>query len=81
VTCGQRTIVGTGHTKDGSHPLHGISEVMVDGELGLCAQALEKLWERPVIVPESLRAKRIKRKVKGTREEIADALGLRLAED
>ncbi|MGZ5475713.1 MAG: hypothetical protein ACXW29_04630 [Thermoanaerobaculia bacterium] len=53
--------------------------VKISGELAVCAKALGKLWKRAVIVPSNLRNKKVRaRTLKGTREEIAEALGLQL---
>jgi hypothetical protein len=53
--------------------------VTIAGELEACAEALQKAWNRRVSVPKQLRGQRIrKRTIRGTREEIVDALGLEL---
>jgi hypothetical protein len=53
--------------------------VTVVGPLLLCAKALGETWKRRVIVPAALRTKTIrKRTLKGTPEQIAEALGLKL---
>jgi hypothetical protein len=53
--------------------------VTVAGRLALCAKALEKTWKRRVIVPVGLGTKTIRtRTLKGTPEQIAEALGLKL---
>ena len=58
-------------------PTHPV--VTVAGSLQTCAKILQKLWRRPVIVPVDLRKKTIrKRTLKGTPEEMAHALGLKL---
>jgi hypothetical protein len=47
--------------------------------LAAIAKNLEKMWGRRVIVPAKLRRKRVRRRtLKGTREEIAQALGFSL---
>jgi hypothetical protein len=54
--------------------------VTVAGTLESCAKGLARLWKRRVIVPTNLRNKRIRRRrFTGTPEEIARALGVRLA--
>ncbi|MGZ8798071.1 MAG: hypothetical protein ACXW2F_12060 [Thermoanaerobaculia bacterium] len=51
----------------------------ISGELAVCAKALGKLWKRAVIVPSNLRNKKVRTQtLKGTPEEIAEALGLKL---
>jgi hypothetical protein len=67
---------GTGRVANPpSHP----PTVTVAGPLALCAKALEKIWKQPVIVPAALRTKILRRRtLKGTPEEIAHMLGLRL---
>jgi hypothetical protein len=49
-----------------------------NGPLDLFAAKLSKEWKRRVIVPERLRGTRVHKRVEGTPEEIADALGLEL---
>jgi hypothetical protein len=57
-----------------SHPVWTFN-----GNLDVFAQLLSKEWKRKVIVPERLRGTRIHNKrVEGTPEEIAHALGLEL---
>ena len=70
------TYGGTGLTSP-NPPKH--PQVAIAGKLGLCAKILEKKWKRPVIVPKGLRHRMIrKRTFRGTREQIAEALGLQL---
>jgi hypothetical protein len=72
---GYTTTSGTGIVK---HPPK-IPTATIAGDLEVCAKMLSNVWKRPVIVPVSLRGTRVrKRTVKGTREEIALALGLQL---
>jgi hypothetical protein len=53
--------------------------VTIVGDLEACARMLSKTLKHKFIVPERLRGKRTrKRTVKGTPEEIARALGLRV---
>jgi hypothetical protein len=53
--------------------------VTIAGTFELCAKGLERLWKRRVIVPPNLRTKVLrKRTVKGSQEEIAQSLGVRL---
>ena len=53
--------------------------VVVSGNLAAIAKNLEKMWGRRVIVPEGLQRKRVGlRTLKGTREEMAQALGFSL---
>ena len=80
VNCqGGITVSGTGlvrnGTGNGSRP--GFS-VQVNATLGVIAKALERTWRRPVVAPRDVRDKRVARRVKGTPEEIAKALGLEL---
>jgi hypothetical protein len=77
VTCGDWTTSGTGLTASGhsSKPPH----VTLDGNISVFAKTLQELWRRRVIVPASLRNRKIRaRTLKGTPEQIADALGLQL---
>jgi hypothetical protein len=77
VTCGDWTTSGTGLTMEGhsSMPPH----VTLDGNISVFSKTLQEIWQRRVIVPASLRNRKIrKRTLKGTPEEIADALGLKL---
>ena len=50
----------------------------VVGNLAGIAHSLSRLWKRPVTVPEGSSHHRIERSLKGTPEEIAHALGLKL---
>jgi hypothetical protein len=53
--------------------------VTLDGNISVFAKTLQEHWKRRVIVPPKLRNRKIrKRTLKGTPEEIADALGLKL---
>ena len=53
--------------------------VTLAGSIGAIAKALQKAWKRPVVVPTKLRRRRIRtRTLRGTPEQIADALGLQL---
>jgi hypothetical protein len=53
--------------------------VTLDGNISVLSKTLQQAWRRRVIVPANLRDQRIrKRTLKGTPEEIADALGLQL---
>jgi hypothetical protein len=53
--------------------------VTLDGNISVFSKTLQEIWQRRVIVPASLRNRKIrKRTLKGTPEEIADALGLKL---
>jgi hypothetical protein len=81
VNCqGGITISGTGLVRNGSG--NGSSRpgysVQANATLGFIAKVLEKKWRRPVVVPRDLRDKRVARRVKGSPEEIAKALGLQL---
>ncbi|MFZ1136839.1 MAG: hypothetical protein WAN69_17965 [Candidatus Korobacteraceae bacterium] len=72
---GSTTTSGTGIVK---HPPK-IPSATIAGDLEVCAKMLSSVWKRPVIVPVSLRGTRVrKRTVRGTKEEIAEALGLQL---
>src|SRR3954447_1469697 len=78
VTCGDWTTSGTGFVRGESDPPTHPS-VTVAGPLDSLAKSLEKAWKRPVIVPANLRGQKIrKRTIRGTPEEIADALGIQL---
>jgi hypothetical protein len=75
IQCGSIVTSGTGLV---SEP-HKFPQVAIAGNLKACAQSLGQMWKRKVIVPERLRGKRIrKRTLKGTPEEIAEALGFKL---
>jgi len=52
--------------------------VQVAGNLGAIAQMLGKTWKLKVSVPKELSQKTVKRTLKGTPQEIAEALGLKL---
>ena len=52
--------------------------VQVAGNLDAIARSLTKMWKQKVTVPERLAAKRVRRTLKGSPEEIAQALGLKL---
>jgi hypothetical protein len=76
VKCNGTVFTGEGFKppKPPKHP-----HVTVAGNLEAIAMALEKAWNRRVTVPEKLRGRIIrKRMLKGTPEEIANALGLEL---
>ena len=74
VTCGDTVFTGTGLTVHHSNP-----QVTLDGNLSILSKALQQAWGRRVTVPANLRNRRIRlRTLKGTPEEIADALGLKL---
>jgi hypothetical protein len=76
VTCGAIKVSGTGLV---SHPHSGTSVTIAGGNLAMCAKNLEGLWNRRVIVPPKLRTQRVrKRTLKGSPEEVAEALGLRV---
>jgi hypothetical protein len=83
VSCkGGVVVSGTGSARirdprPGTRPRPGVS-VKVDGELGLIAKSLERIWRRPVMVPTGTRRTRITKTVRGKPEQIASALGLRL---
>ena len=77
VNCGGTIHTGTGLIATGqpANPPHAT----VDGALGDIAKMLASAWQRRVIVPPKIRGRKIrKRKLKGTPEQIAAALGLRL---
>jgi hypothetical protein len=75
VTCGTWTTGGKGLVAERPGKPH----VTVAGKLEACANILQKQWKRPVSVPKNLRRKTIrKRTLRGTPEQIADALGLQL---
>ncbi len=75
VKCGDYMTTGTGLVHEPpKHP-----HVKVNGKLDACAKILQKLWKRRVTVPKDLKGKKIvKRTIKGTPEEVAHALGLKL---
>ncbi len=76
VKCNGTVFEGEGFIppKPPKHP-----HVTIAGELEACAEALQKAWKRRVIVPKQLRGRKIrKRTIRGTPEEIVDALGLKL---
>jgi hypothetical protein len=65
---------GTGLTT--TPPRH--PTIKVAGNLAGIAICLTRAWKRPVTVPEGPGRKKIERTLKGTPEEIAHALGLKL---
>ena len=70
-------ISGTGLTAAGHSPKS--SHVTLDGSIAECAKVLQEVWQRRVNVPPKLRSRKIrKRTLKGTPEEIAASLGLRI---
>jgi hypothetical protein len=76
VTCGDNTVSGTGLVKT---PHREGSVTVAGGNLAMCAKNLERLWNRRVIVPVRLRTQKVrKRRLKGSAEDIAKALGLQL---
>ena len=77
VTCGEDKYEGTGLIAPGQpeKPPH----VTVDGAIRDIANMLATAWQRRVLVPPKIRGQKIrKRTLKGTPEQIAAALGLRL---
>jgi hypothetical protein len=77
VNCGGTIFTGSGLTSTGQPgtPPHA----SVEGTLGDIANMLAKAWQRRVTVPPRMRGQKIrKRTLKGSPEEIAAALGLRL---
>jgi hypothetical protein len=78
VSCpGIPPFTGTGLTVPGHTPKS--PHVTLDGTIAECAKMLQEVWRRRVVVPPGLRGRRIrKRTLKGTPEQIATALGLRL---
>ena len=75
VTCGDWTTGGQGLVAEPPAK----PTVTIDGKLDACAKILAKRWKRPVRVPMSSRRQTIrKRTLRGTPEEIAQALGLEL---
>lgn len=75
VTCGDWTTGGKGLTA--RPPRH--SSTTVAGKLDGVAKSLQKTWKRRVIVPANLRRRTIRRRTfRGTPQEIAQALGLKL---
>jgi hypothetical protein len=76
VICNGTVFTGTGLTAPGG-PKH--PHVTLAGDLAACARILQQAWGRRVIVPPNLRRARIRRRtLRGTPEQIADALGLQL---
>lgn len=69
-------IVTTGTGRVSQLPPHPVWTF--NGNLDVFAGMLSTAWQRKVIVPERLRGTRIRKRVEGTPEEIADALGLEL---
>jgi len=76
VSCNGTVFSGTGLTNPTPQkPPH----VTVAGNLEACAKILQEAWKRPVIVPPKLRRRSIRsRTLKGTPEQVAEALGLQL---
>jgi hypothetical protein len=55
--------------------------IVVAGNLQACAVMLERLWKRPVAVPAKLKGTVVaRRKLSGSHEEIAKALGLTVSD-
>jgi hypothetical protein len=75
ITCNGKT-VATGTSKPRVRPT--TDTIYVDGMLGDIAKSLEERWGRPVTVPRGMRSERITRRAKGTPEQIAQRLGLKL---
>jgi hypothetical protein len=69
-------VVGDGWNKPRVRPKE--PTISVDGVLGDLAEALSKEWRRQVVVPRERRNERVTRRVKGTPEQMAEALGLKL---
>ena len=75
VTCGDTVFTGTGLTAQG----HPNPQVTLEGNISVLSKTLQETWKRRVIVPANLRNRSIrKRTLKGTPEQIANALGLQL---
>jgi len=74
VKCGDYITEGT--DRDQKPPRH--PHLKAVGKLEACAILLERLWKRRVIVPKELRGKIVKRTFRGTPEQIAEALGVKL---
>ncbi len=73
---GGRTETGTGVAAE--RPRKS-PHVTVEGNIAECAEMLQDVWQRRVIVPPKLRGRSIrKRTFRGTPEQIAEALGLQL---
>jgi hypothetical protein len=68
--------VSSGEGRESQPPSHPVWTF--NRNLDVFAEMLSKAWKRKVIVPERLRGTRIHKRVEGTPEEIADALGLEL---
>jgi hypothetical protein len=72
-------LVDLGDWTHGRRPLLEAPHVTVDGNISVFSKTLQELWRRRVIVPPNLRnRKKRARTLKGTPEEIADSLGLKL---
>ena len=77
VNCQGTIFTGTGLVAEGGspHPPHATLE----GSIAECAEMLQYVWQRRVIVPPNVRGRRVrKRTLRGTPEQIAVALGLQL---
>jgi hypothetical protein len=86
VTCpgpkkGDDTVTtGTGLIKPEGSRDRSRDWLKVSGDVVACANALEKRWKRRVTVPARMKKQKFRgRTVRGTPEEMADALGLTLA--
>jgi hypothetical protein len=81
VTCpgpGGKDITTSGTGLVSNSPV-GHPSVVISGNLAVIAKSLGKIWGRRVVVPKSLRGKRVRRQtLKGTSDEIARALGFSL---
>ena len=76
VKCNGTVFTGEGLTtpKPPKHP-----HVTVAGNLAAIAEILEKRLKRSVVVPAKLKGRRIRRRrIRGTAEQVAEALGLQL---
>jgi hypothetical protein len=75
VDCQGTVFTGTGLTVQAPKTPH----VTLAGDIAACAQMLQAAWQRRVIVPPDLLGREIRRRtLKGTPEQIAQALGLKL---
>ena len=72
-------MVTTGEGKPRIRPAQGTGPIVqVDGKLGMVAKLLQERWGRRVTVVDGRGDQRISRRLRGTRKEIADGLGLKL---
>ena len=72
-------VVTEGDGKPRIRPANGTGPIVhVDGKLGIIAKLLQERWGRRLTVADGRANERITRRLKGTRKEIAEGLGLKV---